>query len=73
MISVDGFIVDAQWLPRLIQEEAYRKGLIPIYPKTHLSISKVYKVTHTHLARTESYVRVHEVHWKCKFRPVLNL
>jgi hypothetical protein len=29
MVSVDGFIIDARSLPRLLQEEAYRKGLIP--------------------------------------------
>jgi len=29
MIQVDGLIVDARHLPREIQEEAYRKGLIP--------------------------------------------
>ncbi len=33
MISVDGFIVDARYLPRAIQEEAYQKGLIPYVPK----------------------------------------
>lgn len=33
MISVNGFIVDARSLPRLIQEEAYRKGLIPYLPE----------------------------------------
>ncbi len=32
MISVNGFIVDARSLPRPIQEEAYRKGLIPYVP-----------------------------------------
>jgi len=32
MISVDGFIVDVRMLPREIQEEAYRKGLIPYIP-----------------------------------------
>ena len=32
MISVNGFIVDARSLPRPIQEEAYRKGLIPYLP-----------------------------------------
>jgi hypothetical protein len=31
-ISVNGFIVDARSLPRLLQEEAYRKGLIPYIP-----------------------------------------
>jgi len=33
MITVNGFIVDARSLPRPIQEEAYRKGLIPYLPK----------------------------------------
>jgi hypothetical protein len=32
MIQVDGLIVDARHLPREIQEEAYRKGLIPYIP-----------------------------------------
>ncbi|MBE0696780.1 MAG: hypothetical protein IH586_07645, partial [Anaerolineaceae bacterium] len=32
MISVDGFILDARSLPRSIQEEAFRKGLIPYIP-----------------------------------------
>jgi hypothetical protein len=32
MISVNGFIVDARSAPRHIQEEAYRKGLIPYLP-----------------------------------------
>ena len=32
MISVDGFIVDARTLPRYLQEEAFRKGLIPYIP-----------------------------------------
>ncbi len=32
MISVIGFIVDARSQPRLVQEEAYRKGLIPYIP-----------------------------------------
>ena len=32
MISINGFIVDARSLPRPIQEEAYRKGLIPYLP-----------------------------------------
>ncbi len=33
MISVNGFIVDARSLPRSLQEEAYRKGLIPYIPE----------------------------------------
>jgi hypothetical protein len=32
MIMVNGLIVDARSLPRLIQEEAYAKGLIPYIP-----------------------------------------
>ncbi len=32
MISVNGFLVDARRLKREIQEEAYRKGLIPYVP-----------------------------------------
>ena len=33
MISVNGFIVDARSMPRPVQEEAYRKGLIPYVPE----------------------------------------
>lgn len=32
MISVNGLLVDARSMPRFIQEEAYRKGLIPYLP-----------------------------------------
>lgn len=32
LISVNGFILDARSAPRHIQEEAYRKGLIPYIP-----------------------------------------
>ena len=32
LISVNGFIEDARSLPRPLQEEAYRKGLIPYLP-----------------------------------------
>jgi len=32
MVSVDGLILDARYLPREIQEEAYRKGFIPYVP-----------------------------------------
>ncbi len=32
MIQVNGFIMDARYAPREIQEEAYRKGLIPYIP-----------------------------------------
>lgn len=31
-VSVNGFIMDARQLPRPLQEEAYRKGLIPYLP-----------------------------------------
>jgi hypothetical protein len=34
MIMVDGLIVDARRVPRVIQEEAVRKGLIPYLPGT---------------------------------------
>jgi len=33
MISVNGLIMDARSLPRPLQEEAYRKGLIPYVPE----------------------------------------
>ena len=33
MISVNGFLVDARFLKREIQEEALRKGLIPYIPE----------------------------------------
>ena len=32
MVKVNGFIVDVRTLPREVQEEAYRKGLIPYLP-----------------------------------------
>ena len=32
MIEVDGFVLDARRLKREVQEEAYRKGLIPYIP-----------------------------------------
>jgi hypothetical protein len=32
MISVNGFIVDARRLKREVQEEAFRKGLVPYVP-----------------------------------------
>jgi hypothetical protein len=32
MIEVNGLVVDARRLPREIQEEAFRKGLIPSIP-----------------------------------------
>jgi len=31
-VMLNGFIVDARRLPRPLQEEAYRKGLIPYLP-----------------------------------------
>lgn len=37
MISVNDWIVDARSLPRPIQEEAYRKGLIPYVPGSKTS------------------------------------
>ncbi len=33
MIQVNGFLVDARFLKREIQEEAFRKGLIPYIPE----------------------------------------
>jgi len=32
MIQVNGLLVDARWMPRAVQEEAFRKGLIPYIP-----------------------------------------
>jgi hypothetical protein len=32
MIEFNGFILDARYLKREIQEEAFRKGLIPYIP-----------------------------------------
>jgi hypothetical protein len=32
MVEVNGLIVDARHLPRKLQEEAVRKGLIPYIP-----------------------------------------
>ena len=32
LVSVNGFIVDIRRMPRPIQEEAYRKGIIPYIP-----------------------------------------
>ena len=31
-VSVNGMVTDARYLPRYLQEEAYRKGLIPYIP-----------------------------------------
>jgi hypothetical protein len=33
MIQVNGFLVDARWVNREIQEEALRQGLIPFIPE----------------------------------------
>ncbi len=33
MIMVDGFVVDARHTPREIQEEAFKRGLIPYIPE----------------------------------------
>lgn len=32
MITVNGLLLDARYVPRDIQEEAFRKGLIPYIP-----------------------------------------
>ncbi len=32
MLEVNGLIIDVRHAPREIQEEAFRKGLIPLYP-----------------------------------------
>jgi hypothetical protein len=32
LIQVNGLMEDARWVPRAIQEEAYRRGLIPYIP-----------------------------------------
>jgi len=32
LVSVNGFLLDARTLPRPIQEEAFRRGLIPYIP-----------------------------------------
>jgi hypothetical protein len=37
MIQVNGFILDARHLRREVQEEAYRKGLIPYIPGVNLA------------------------------------
>ncbi len=33
LIEVNGLVVDARWVPREIQEEAHRRGLIPYMPE----------------------------------------
>jgi hypothetical protein len=32
MIQVNGLVVDARYMPREVQEDAFRKGLIPYIP-----------------------------------------
>ena len=32
LVEVNGMVVDVRWLPREIQEEAYRRGMIPFLP-----------------------------------------
>jgi hypothetical protein len=32
MVAVNGLIVDVRQMPRVVQEEAYRKGIIPYIP-----------------------------------------
>ena len=39
MIEVNGFVIDARFLKREIQEEALRKGLIPYIPERPQRIS----------------------------------
>jgi hypothetical protein len=36
MISVNGFLIDARHAPRVIQEEAFYKGLIPYLPEDNI-------------------------------------
>lgn len=36
MISINGFLMDARHAPRAIQEEAFRKGLIPYLPEDNI-------------------------------------
>ena len=33
MIEIDGIVMDARWVPREIQEIAYRKGFFPYMPE----------------------------------------
>ena len=40
MISVNGFVVDARHLKREVQEEAFRKGLIPYIPGNKPTVDK---------------------------------
>ncbi len=39
MIEVNGFLVDARFLKREFQEEAFRKGLIPFVPERRPSVA----------------------------------
>ena len=41
MIEVDGFTVDARWLPRELQEIAFEKGLIPYVPDEKVEIDSI--------------------------------
>ena len=41
MIEVDGFTVDASWLPRELQEIAFEKGLIPYVPDEKVEIDSI--------------------------------
>ena len=41
MIEVDGFTVDARWLPRELQEIAFEKGLIPYVPDKKVEIDSI--------------------------------
>ena len=40
MIEFNGFILDARYLKREIQEEAFRKGLIPYIPDDRVGESE---------------------------------
>ena len=40
MIMVDGMVVDARYLPREMQEKAYKKGLIPFIPRAEEYVQK---------------------------------
>jgi hypothetical protein len=37
LVSVNGFIVDIRDMPRMVQEQAYRKGLIPYIPADRMA------------------------------------
>jgi hypothetical protein len=36
LISINGFLIDARQAPRMIQEEAFRKGMIPYLPEAKI-------------------------------------